>query len=147
MSTLTIWRPPMLRRRFRPAFSNLLEDWTPSHSDIMNWNPKVDIIRENGHFKLTAEFPGIEKDDIQVDVREGTLTLRGEKKSEVNNEKEGNTYMERSYGSFERSFQLPSVADVEAIHAELNNGVLTLTIPIVQFGMDGLHISLRRQLK
>ena len=80
MSALTIWRSPMLRRRFTPAFGNLLEDWAPSHSDMMNWQPKVDIVKENGHFKLTAEFPGVEKDDIQVDVRENVLTLRGHRR-------------------------------------------------------------------
>ena len=130
MSALTIWRSPLLRRKFMPAFDNLWEDWAPSHSDIMNWEPKVDIMRENGHFKLTAEFPGVEKDDIDVDVRENVLTLRGEKKSEVNEEKDDSTYVERSYGSFERSFRLPSDTNVEDIHAELTNGVLTVTIPV-----------------
>ena len=130
MSALTIWRSPVLRRRFMPDFGNLFEDWEPYHSDIMNWEPKVDIMREDGHFKLTAECPGVEKDDLHVDVQDGMLSLRGEKKSEVNEEKDGNSYMERSYGSFERSFRLPPEADVEHIHAELSNGVLTLTIPV-----------------
>lgn len=129
---LTLYRPllPRFRNRWHPACD--CEHPVAGGSEGEPWNPRVDVVRENGHYKVTAEFPGVDKDDIHVDVKDGYLTLRGEKKRERSEEKEGYNYSERFYGSFQRSFRLPQEAEVDAIEAKLENGVLTLTVPVVE---------------
>ena len=116
---LSIYRPevPMLRKLFAPALSHFWEDSLFEPFKEMPWNPRVDLTRENGHYKLTAEIPGIDEKDIQVHVRDGLLTISGEKKREVKEEKDGYTYSERSFGSFSRSFCLPKETDLDRIDA------------------------------
>ena len=93
------------------------------------WNPKVDIFEEADHIIMKAELPGVEKDNIAIDVNGRVLTLKGERSSD-NEVKEGNYYRrERSYGKFERSFTLPAETDSEKIKAEYRDGVLKLNIP------------------
>jgi len=93
------------------------------------WNPKVDIFEEADHIIMKAELPGVEKDNIAIDVNGRVLTLKGERSSD-NEVKEGNYYRrERSYGKFERSFTLPAETDSEKIKAEYKDGVLKLNIP------------------
>lgn len=93
------------------------------------WNPKVDIFEEADHIIMKAELPGVEKDNIVIDVNGRVLTLKGERSSD-NEVKEGNYYRrERSYGKFERSFTLPAETDSEKIKAEYKDGVLKLNIP------------------
>ena len=93
------------------------------------WNPKVDIFEEADQIVMTAELPGVEKDNIAVDVNGRVLTVKGERSSD-NEVKEDNFYRrERSYGKFERSFTLPDETDSEKIKAAYKDGVLTLNIP------------------
>lgn len=92
-------------------------------------SPAVDLIEDDGGFRLTAELPGIKPDDVEVKVSEGTLTIRGEK-SEEQKVEQADTYLcERRYGSFQRSFGLPDSVDAEKIAANFANGVLTITLP------------------
>lgn len=91
--------------------------------------PAVDIHEDEKHYTVTVELPGGKKDDVQVEVREGVLTIRGEKKSEREEKKEHRRWIERTYGSFMRSFTLPENADSEHIDAGFKDGVLTLAIP------------------
>ncbi len=94
-----------------------------------DWNPAVDIIENSGTYVLKAEIPGMSKDDVKITLENNTLTIRGEKKNEFE-KKEGNYYrVERSYGSFERSFAIPGNVKVSDIDAQYKDGVLTLTLP------------------
>jgi HSP20 family protein len=87
-------------------------------------------VKENAEgIKIHAELPGIKKEDIQVDVSEGVLTLSGEKKTEKKEENERYHQAERSYGKFQRSFSIPKGVDVSQIDACFNDGVLELTVP------------------
>jgi HSP20 family protein len=117
-------RFPMLR-----SMAPLWADFLPEKRQEMLWSPRVDIERENGSYVLTAEFPGVDKEDVHVDVKDGMLTIRGEKKNEVTEEKDGYRYSERVYGSFERSFRLSDKISSDDIQAKLEKGVLTVTIP------------------
>lgn len=90
--------------------------------------PSVDVTEDDGHYVVTAEIPGAKKGDVNVEVHDGVLTLRGEKRSEREEKKEKRHYIERSYGSFTRSFTLPSNADPERVEARFEDGVLTVTI-------------------
>jgi HSP20 family protein len=93
------------------------------------WIPPVDIVEEKDRILMTAELPGFQEKDIEVQMEGGVLTLRGERKSE--SEKEGRTFhrMERSYGQFVRSFTLPSNVDRENIKANFSNGLLQIEMP------------------
>ncbi|HVJ44087.1 MAG TPA: Hsp20/alpha crystallin family protein [Dongiaceae bacterium] len=91
--------------------------------------PAVDVSEDDKVYKITAELPGLKTEDVSVSVSDDMLTLRGEKRQE-HEEKQANRHLsERVYGSFERSFSLPAGVDRDAITAEFNNGVLTLTLP------------------
>ena len=117
------------------------ENFFPQTGEAMELNPKVEVTREDGHYMLTAEFPGMERDDIHVDVKDGVLTLSGEKKREFEEEKEGYHYSERSYGSFRRSFCLPPETSEDEIQATLDKGVLKITIPLVEKHPKKIQIS------
>ncbi len=91
--------------------------------------PAVDV-KENGTaFTITAELPGLTEKDIEVKVTDDMLTLRGEKRQEKEEKDESYHLMERSYGSFERSFRLPPSVERDKIAASFEKGVLTLTLP------------------
>lgn len=93
------------------------------------WVPPVDI-KENEHaLILTADVPGLKFEDIDVRVENGTLTIRGERKFEAKEEKTGYHRVERSYGAFQRVFDLPDTVDVEGVKADYKDGVLTVTLP------------------
>jgi len=91
--------------------------------------PDVDIRESANEIVLEAELPGIDDKDIEVLVRGGVLSLKGEKKSEHDEKKDTYHLVERSFGSFERSFQLPESADEAQIKAAFNKGVLRVVVP------------------
>lgn len=94
-----------------------------------DWSPRVDIAENDKEFVIKAELPDVSKDDMHVSVDNGVLTLRGEKRQEK--EEKGKKFhrIERSYGSFSRSFALPDNVDAGAIKAAFKDGVLNVTLP------------------
>lgn len=100
---------------------------------MMGWIPPTEISESEHEMLITSELPGMEQKDIDINVEEGVLTIRGEKKEEVKKEegeKEKKYYLvERSYGSFERSFALPTLVDSTKISAEFDKGVLKVHLP------------------
>ena len=93
------------------------------------WNPKVDVFEEEDHIVMTAELPGVEKDNIAIDVNGRVLTLKGERAYDKEVKEDQYTLRERAYGTFQRSFTLPAETDSEKIKAAYKDGVLTLNIP------------------
>lgn len=91
--------------------------------------PVVDITETEERYQVSAEVPGVKKDDLTLEVQEGVLTLRGEKKQEREDENEKGRRLERIYGAFSRSFSLPGDADADHIDASFKDGVLTVRIP------------------
>jgi HSP20 family protein len=91
--------------------------------------PAVDVSEDEKAITLTAELPGMKDEDVDVVLRDDMLTVRGEKKSEREEEKENYHLTERRYGSFERTFRLPDAADADRIEASIAEGVLTVTVP------------------
>jgi len=81
---------------------------------------------------VRAEIPGINKDDVRLTVNNGTLTITGEKKQEKNDEKDNYFRNERMYGSFCRSFSLPSTIDSSKIKANYKDGILSISLPKVE---------------
>jgi HSP20 family protein len=96
---------------------------------LADWAPLVDVSEDNKEFLIKAELPEVKKEDIKVSVENGMLRIRGERHSEK--EESGKKYhrVERSYGSFERSFNLPETSKPDAMTAEYKDGLLTLHIP------------------
>ena len=95
-----------------------------------SWVPAVDIFETEKHdLVLRAELPGMSREDIQVSVENGTIILKGEKKFDAEVKEENYRRIERSYGTFHRSFTLPNTVDTGKVVAEYKNGVLTVTLP------------------
>jgi HSP20 family protein len=93
------------------------------------WMPPVDVFETNDSIVLKADLPDVNKDEVDISVQNNTLTIRGERKREKEINERDFYRMERSYGSFARSFSLPPTVDAEKIEAAFTNGVLTLTLP------------------
>ncbi len=93
------------------------------------WAPLVDIYEREGNIELKAELPGVDPKDVDVRVENNVLTLRGERRIDKEVKRESYHRVERAYGSFSRSFTLPSMVDTEKIKAEFKDGVLHLTLP------------------
>ena len=95
-------------------------------------SPAVDITEDDGTYTVSAELPGLSREDVDVQVHEGVLTIKAERREE-SEETRGNVHVsERSYGTYQRSFRLPEEADLEGIAATMKDGILTLTIPRVE---------------
>jgi HSP20 family protein len=93
------------------------------------WSPPVDIFETENELLLRADLPGLDIKDVDIQVENGTLALRGERKYQ-NESKEGGFHrIERSYGSFARYFTLPDTVDTDAVKADYKQGVLTVTLP------------------
>ena len=98
-------------------------------SEDRDWMPKIDISETETDFVVSAEVPGMAKDDISITMTDGLLTLSGEKNHE-HEDKKGNYHLvERRYGSFKRSMRLPENVEPDKIDAAYKEGVLTITIP------------------
>lgn len=93
------------------------------------WVPRVDIKEETGRFVLYADLPGVDPQDIEVQMEKGVLTIKGERRSEERMETESFSRIERRHGSFHRRFALPDSADPDGITASGQNGVLQIVIP------------------
>ena len=93
------------------------------------WTPAVDVAENHNALILKADLPGVEQKDIAINLENGTLTLKGERKFEKTEEKEGYHRIERGFGAFARSFTLPDSVDAEHVKAEFKNGVLVVTLP------------------
>lgn len=95
------------------------------------WIPAMDIVENEDAFVATADLPGLTKDDIDISLEDGALSISGERKIQ-HTEGDGNKgfrRLERSYGAFHRSFTLPQGVDVEKVEAKFADGVLSLTLP------------------
>ena len=94
----------------------------------MIFSPSFDMKEVEGGYEITAELPGVKKEDISMDLNDGILTLKGEKKEEFKEEKENMIRSERRYGSFERSVRVPDGVTAEHVKARMDNGVLWIKI-------------------
>jgi HSP20 family protein len=93
------------------------------------WMPAMDLVETDEHLVLRADLPGLDHDDVNVEVKDGTLTVSGERKAEHAEKSEGFYRVERAYGSFARSLSLPRGVDADRIDADFDRGVLEVRIP------------------
>lgn len=94
-----------------------------------SWNPSVDIYENKDQIVLEAELPGMNREDFDLSVENNVITLRGERRFEKKDDGDNYHRVERSYGSFTRSFTLPQTVSAEGAVAEYRNGVLRVTLP------------------
>jgi len=130
---ITRWEP------FR-EMENMLRDYTPffgralsrrTDDDFGNWRPLADITETDKEYLIKAELPEVNKEDVQITLEDGVITISGERKKEREREQANEIRIESFYGSFSRSFALPDDIDAAAISAESKNGVLKVHVPKV----------------
>jgi len=100
-----------------------------SRDNHRTWVPAVDIFEEKDRFVVRADLPGVNPDDIEVNMENGVLTVSGERNNEERSEFQGVSRIERVSGRFLRRFTLPETADADAIKARCQNGILEISIP------------------
>jgi len=104
---------------------------TPS-AQLEPWTPTVDVQQCNGDLVVTAELPGLKKEDVKVELTDDSLIIQGERKHEHKEDHEGFHSFERSYGQFYRSIPLPEGAKTDMAKAELTDGVLKVSVPVAE---------------
>jgi HSP20 family protein len=115
-----------MNRMFDSFFNHGLQD---EDSAQTAWTPAVDIAEHDDEYLVKVELPGVNKDDVKITLESNILTIRGEKKQEKETKKENYHRVERNYGSFQRSFTLPTAVKSDKIDASYKDGVLMVSLP------------------
>lgn len=112
-------------------FNRMFPALTDDESRVVgsSWAPAVDIKEEDDHFVIRADIPGVSAEDIDITMEQGVLTIKGERKHESEEEKEGYHRIEREHGTFMRRFALPENVKADEISASSKDGVVELTLP------------------
>ena len=132
---LVKWNPWREMDTFSNRFDSLFDGgFFPAvsfseESGLRDWRPVVDIYDEDDKIVIKAEIPGVDKDKINVDVKDGILTLTGERSYENEAKEENYHHRERAFGRFQRSFALAEGLDPDKIDADYRDGVLRIEIP------------------
>jgi HSP20 family protein len=136
---LTTWRRPLgsgneltSLRRLNRMLDDVFSGWPmgeESGTITSAWTPAVDVFEDAEGVKIVMEVPGVKPEDVKLSIEDGTLTIRGEKRQEAEENTERVHRYERSYGSFERTFSLPNSVDPDGIEARYENGLLTVRLP------------------
>ena len=113
-------------RLFENAFGS---SWYPSRTAVSGWTPATNLVETADAYEVSLELAGFERDDIEVTVDQGVLTITGERAEEHEGEERTYHMKERSVGRFSRSFSLPSSVDAESVTAKFENGVLWVNLP------------------
>ena len=132
MNSITRWDPFRNISSLQEQMNGLFESSLPNrgaNSALTTWAPAVDIYETENELVLKADLPDINEKDLDVRVENNMLTIRGERKFEQQVKEDNYLRIERTYGSFSRSFGLPNTVNTEAIKAEYENGVLTVELP------------------
>jgi len=121
------------RELFREMFEDFFRPWALAPWRLLGreleLSPAVDVTETDAEYKVSAELPGLTRDDIEVTLQEGRLTISGQKKEETREEKQSYLRVERSYGSFSRTIPLPSSVQEDAVEATFRDGVLSILLP------------------
>jgi len=132
MRTLSRWEPfrgaTTLQEQINRLFGDVFER-SNEQSSITAWAPAVDIYETEHELVVKADLPEVDPKDLDIRVENNVLTIRGERKFEKKVDEDNYLRVERAYGSFSRSFSLANTVNADAIKADYQNGVLTLSIP------------------
>ena len=123
---LSLWNP-FGEEFFSPE--RFFREWNAPLQRTARLAPAVDVSEDEKGYSVTVELPGVRRDDVSVEVHDHVLSIRGEKKSEREEKKDKTHWVERTYGSFSRSFTLPPSAVTDELKATFKDGVLAIEIP------------------
>lgn len=112
-------------------------------SQVQAWSPDLEVFERDGNLVVRADLPGMKPEDVQVNVEDDVLTLKGERKDERETRREGYYHCERSYGRFERRVALPRGLDPNGIDAKFDNGVLEISAPMPKEQARGRRIDVK----
>ncbi|MGO8675755.1 MAG: Hsp20/alpha crystallin family protein [Limisphaerales bacterium] len=141
MSNLTRWQRPELtswagygrltdlRDEIDRLFEMPLADLARTSQVLSGWTPAMDLCEDKDNLYLKAELPGMKREDIEVSLHEGTLSISGERKSQSNYEDAEVHRSERFFGRFQRTVSLPAPVSPDKVKAQYKDGVLTVTLP------------------
>ena len=130
MSILTRWEPfreiEDVFRQYSPFFGRAMRR---AGGDVIEWAPAADISETDKEFLIKAELPEVKKEDVKVTLKDGAITISGERKHEKKGKGENEIRVESFYGTFSRTFTLPDNVDSKGIRAEAKDGVLRVHVP------------------
>lgn len=127
---LTPWDPFQEMRDLQTELNRFFEPGkNGGESALELWTPQMDVVENDKTIGLKLDVPGIERKDIKVEAENGILTISGERNIQKEEKKEDYVRVERSYGSFSRSFSIPDYVDAKKITAECKDGVLNIVLP------------------
>ena len=125
-----MWLVPSQSRRVVPSFHSVLDEFfrgvTPTGG---YFSPNLDIKEEESAYRVSLEVPGIAKEDVEISLKDHNLVIKGEKKQEAKEDKDGYSWVERSYGSFQRTIRVPENTKSDQVEARMENGILEITLP------------------
>jgi HSP20 family protein len=131
---ITRWSPTKEMEQFQNRLASLW-NWEPVRFNgeqtlgVSEWNPRVDILEDDHEFVVKVELPEVKREDVNVTVENGVLTVSGERKLEKEEKNKKYHRVEREYGSFVRSFTLPTGANGDKVTAEYKDGLLRVRVP------------------
>ena len=132
---LVRWEPARelgsLQSEMNRLFNTLYNSPTTARNGVVSrrFIPSMDLVETDTHYVLKADLPGLSEEDVAIEVADNVLTVTGERKSEVEEKKDGYRRVERSFGSFRRSLRIPEGVDADAISARFDKGVLEVSVP------------------
>ena len=141
MNSLTRWQRPELttwpgygrltdlRDEIDRLFESPLTEWARASNLLSGWTPALDIYEDKDNLFVKVELPGMKREEIDVSIHEGSLSISGERKSEQTHEDADVYRAERFFGRFQRTVTLPTPVAAEKVKAQYKDGILTITLP------------------
>jgi len=120
-----------MQREMNKMFDRFFQSGGLAENELTpsNWLPAVDLVEKDSEFVAKVELPGVKKEEVKITLHDNILSIRGEKKEEKETKESNYHRLERSYGSFQRSFTLPTSVKNDKVEAEYKDGILTITLP------------------
>ena len=133
MTSLIRFSPNTEMRRLQREIDSLFDSFFPTTQgnggEGATWSPRVDLAETDDAYYIHADVPGLRKEDIEINMQDGTLSISGEREVKENEENRRFVRVERTYGRFYRAFSLPQTIDHDGIEASFEDGVLTIVVP------------------
>lgn len=133
MTSLIRFSPNTEMRRLQREIDGLFDTFFPTTQgnggESATWSPRVDLAETDDAYHIHADVPGLRKEDIEINMQDGTLSISGERQVQENEENRRFVRVERAYGRFYRAFSLPQTIDYDGIEASFEDGVLTIVVP------------------
>ena len=124
-----LMRPDPFSSEVNRLFNTLLSPGSEGARSQQRWSPAMDLVEAEDHYVLRADLPGMDERNVAIEIEDNVLTVSGERRDEHEEKRQGWHRVERSFGRFSRSLTLPEGVDPEAVTAEFEKGVLSITVP------------------